>query len=813
MRTQTRLALRMTFAAMTALALTQTLIPTVQAAVTTQMHYRLGEDEGGVAGAAGAANTMGRVGVSLPRLGAPVYTAGVTSTSVGMQFNGTNTGYRAAGIPAGMNVTTNFGIEAWVKGGGTVGTSAIAYIGHSSLSGFGLYRSGANYVGIMGGLIFLGAAPVSTGWTHLALVRAGTTTTFYANGVAIATSATGPNLPSSGGGTVGTSIGTRANSVSAIEVFSGAVDEVRGFTFAPGAFELADLGAGRLSVSTSTNGSVQGIADGGSGTISCGATCAAAYPAGASVELTASPAGGSSFLGWGGACSGTASCVVSIAGAQNVSASFSLIEQTILFATLPNMTLPAGAVALSARASSNLPVSFASLSPTVCTVTGSTATLTGTPGRCLVRASQEGSTSFNSASTTQSFFVTPVGVSSAPQNLVCTPGAAEITCRFTAPAQSGASDVTGYALTCVSEEGTTVNVSGAQSPLTVRGLPAGRAASCTITATNSRGSSVPANPASATPLSRVVRQGGIDINGDGIGEVLLRINNASAQLGTYDAASRQIRFRNAPDPGPGVRLLGIGDFGARGRSDLLMQDIASGETRLWVNFDGFVDNLRYLRVVKPGWVVEAVADMDGDGRSDIVWRYVGSPLNPPANPNDVGVVFVWYMNDGVVSEVKARGGAPLGWTVLGAADLRGNGLADMVWVSPTGQIRSATSNADRSFTNQLVGQTPAGYTATRLADFDGDGKADILFRNAQGKLKLWRMDGINIAASIDLPDSDPTWELYAIADLNGDGTVDLVFRTPDNTLVVWLMNAATPASPTVIENAGTAPVGAVAVEP
>ncbi|NJR71967.1 MAG: VCBS repeat-containing protein [Gammaproteobacteria bacterium] len=102
----------------------------------------------------------------------------------------------------------------------------------------------------------------------------------------------------------------------------------------------------------------------------------------------------------------------------------------------------------------------------------------------------------------------------------------------------------------------------------------------------------------------------------------------------------------------------------------------------------------------------------------------------------------------------------------------------MVWVSPTGQIRSATSNSDRSFTNQLIGNVPPGYTATRLADFNGDGRADILFRNPQGKLKLWLMNGINIATVIDLPDSNAAWELFAIADLNGDSTTDFISANP-----------------------------------
>ncbi|MBX3588365.1 MAG: hypothetical protein KF796_17160 [Ramlibacter sp.] len=59
------------------------------------------------------------------------------------------------------------------------------------------------------------------------------------------------------------------------------------------------------------------------GGISCGGACSASFGAGTQVVLTASPAAGSTFGGWSGACTGTqSSCVVSMASAKNVVASF-----------------------------------------------------------------------------------------------------------------------------------------------------------------------------------------------------------------------------------------------------------------------------------------------------------------------------------------------------------------------------------------------------------------------------------------------------------------------------------------------------------
>ena len=65
----------------------------------------------------------------------------------------------------------------------------------------------------------------------------------------------------------------------------------------------------------------------GSGTVSgagiaCGSTCSATYASGTSVTLTASAAAGSTFAGWSGACSGTATCTVSMTAARAVTATF-----------------------------------------------------------------------------------------------------------------------------------------------------------------------------------------------------------------------------------------------------------------------------------------------------------------------------------------------------------------------------------------------------------------------------------------------------------------------------------------------------------
>jgi hypothetical protein len=60
------------------------------------------------------------------------------------------------------------------------------------------------------------------------------------------------------------------------------------------------------------------------GGITCGSDCSESYIAGTLVTLTPTPAGGSVFVGWSGACSGTGPCQITMNGARSADAAFAL---------------------------------------------------------------------------------------------------------------------------------------------------------------------------------------------------------------------------------------------------------------------------------------------------------------------------------------------------------------------------------------------------------------------------------------------------------------------------------------------------------
>lgn len=62
--------------------------------------------------------------------------------------------------------------------------------------------------------------------------------------------------------------------------------------------------------------------------INCPTICSASFASGTSVTLTATPANGSSFAGWSGACSGAGTCTVPMTSSQSVTATFSALGGT-----------------------------------------------------------------------------------------------------------------------------------------------------------------------------------------------------------------------------------------------------------------------------------------------------------------------------------------------------------------------------------------------------------------------------------------------------------------------------------------------------
>jgi hypothetical protein len=173
-------------------------------------------------------------------------------------------------------------------------------------------------------------------------------------------------------------------------------------------------------------------------------------------------------------------------------------SQTITF-TDPGAQNFGTSPALSASASSGLPVSFGSSTSAVCTVDAAGLVSLVDVGACTITVSQAGNGSYSAATSVSHTFNIAAVIPAAPTVGVATAGNGQASVTFIAPGFSGGVSVTGYTVTATPGGAT---ASGTTSPLTVPGLTNGTAYTFTVTATNSVGvgpASAVSNP--VTPMA------------------------------------------------------------------------------------------------------------------------------------------------------------------------------------------------------------------------------------------------------------------------------------------------------------------------
>jgi hypothetical protein len=143
------------------------------------------------------------------------------------------------------------------------------------------------------------------------------------------------------------------------------------------------------------------------------------------------------------------------------------------------------------------------------------------------------------------------------------------------------------------------------------------------------------------------------------------------------------------------------------------------------------------------WLVAAVGDLDGDGKSDLIWENINS-----------GDVVVWLMDGSTLKgwSTLATGlaGSNRPWSLAAVGDLDGDGKADLIWQNAlTGEVsgwlmNGASVNSWASITTNV----PVGWFVVGALDFDGDGNADLFWQNAQtGGLVGWLMSGTTVKAT------------------------------------------------------------------
>lgn len=220
------------------------------ASITVISEWRMGESDGGAVPAATVQTSQDCIGTNHLQFQGATYSSDVGNRTFPrlastLSINFTNNGC-ATNNHVVSTLTDNFGIEAWVEPTGAA-NGLIAYNGNTGTSGWGLGIGSSNYTGLFGGVdSFNGRFILLNSWSHVALVRSNGVAILFVNGAPTATNTSTPHIPA---GNFGLAC---APQVPGQQTFTGFMDEVRVFTFAPGQFSTADLLYNALPASPST---------------------------------------------------------------------------------------------------------------------------------------------------------------------------------------------------------------------------------------------------------------------------------------------------------------------------------------------------------------------------------------------------------------------------------------------------------------------------------------------------------------------------------------------------------------------------------
>jgi hypothetical protein len=174
----------------------------------------------------------------------------------------------------------------------------------------------------------------------------------------------------------------------------------------------------------------------------------------------------------------------------------------------------------------------------------------------------------------------------------------------------------------------------------------------------------------------------------------------------------------------------------------------------------------------------------GELRQVLARRFEFNPT--PANIAGFGSGGVgWWAGDSngtaLVNRFLGQFSAGINWQNLGAADVNGDGLADVIGRDPSTGVWwvGINTNPGISLRNFGTWSTALTYSNLQFADINGDTRMDVVGRDNGGSWWAGISDGTKfVTQRIATWASSINWQDVFVGDVNGDGGVDLVGRDP-----------------------------------
>ncbi len=241
---------------------------------------------------------------------------------------------------------------------------------------------------------------------------------------------------------------------------------------------------------------------------------------------------------------------------------------------------------------------------------------------------------------------------------------------------------------------------------------------------------------------------------DGSIDIVLR-NSVNGDLLVWMMdGTDQVDELELPRLGTSWRLVGVGDFNADGKADLLWRNSATFATVIaYMNGTSMTSFQTTQSVPDPNWNVAAVGDLSGDGYPDIVWRN-----------NVTFQQVIWTMRENVLLQVFQIPSVPdLNWQMIGLGDFTDDGQLDMVWRHQNSGV-TAIWEMDGTTVVQALPLTVFGepWILVGVGDLNGDGNADLVWHNKTTLANVvWIMDVNTVVDEVALPTAAPDWLIVA----------------------------------------------------
>ncbi|MEI6209607.1 MAG: FG-GAP-like repeat-containing protein [Desulfuromonadales bacterium] len=233
---------------------------------------------------------------------------------------------------------------------------------------------------------------------------------------------------------------------------------------------------------------------------------------------------------------------------------------------------------------------------------------------------------------------------------------------------------------------------------------------------------------------------------------------------------------------PAWSIVGQGDFDGDGVRDLAWWNSSNGQVYLMLMSGptAVKSGAIVYTEANTAWKIVATGDINGDGKSDLIWWN-----------SSTGQVYAMLLNGAAVTGGGLIYTEPdTAWKIVAAADFNGNGTVELLWWnSSTGQTALGQTNGTSASTAAVIyTEANTDWRIAGAGDLDGDGKADIVWHNrTTGQVYGMQTNGTAVTTgALICTEANTNWEIVSIGDYTGDNKADLLWWNRQ-TGQVWLM--------------------------